>query len=334
MANEALIAGTPGPRQSAISAAARLLNISANPLIVAEMVDCAATEAALDLARAAAASFDHHDAMPALADLDVMRQGGWLITTPLEARALADCVLLVGARVADFPSAPPPLAPERGRRVMRIAGDDLIVRLGMLRALIGGRTIAADPTLEGIAAALRAAHFSVIHWSAEEIPPLAIEMVCGMIEKLNETTRCFGLPHPGPRNVAGVVQACGWKTGLPIRSGFARGRGEHDPWRFDAARMIAEGETDVVIWIGADLPPWAARVRLIALMPASAAFVPMPEIVIFTGRPGIDHDAILHDATLGVLAFKRATMPSVEHPAAAGVLADIAQALAAGMVSC
>jgi len=331
---EALIAGAPVARAQAVAAAGRLLDASANPLIVAGMMDCGAAEAALDLARAARASFDHENAAAALAELDVMRQAGWLVATPLEARALADCVLLVGSGVADFPSTPPPLAPARGRKVMRLAGDDLMARLGLLRALIGGRAIAADPALAALAAALRAAHFAVIHWSAEEIPPLAIEMLCGMIEDLNETTRCFGLPQPGANNVAGVTQACAWKTGLPPRVTFAPDQARHDPWRLDAARMVAGGEADVALWIGAELPSWAGRVRLISLVPATAALAPMPEIVIFTGRPGIDHHAILHDPALGALAFKRAATPSAEIPPAAASLAAITAALAGEMVSC
>ena len=52
-------------------------------------------------------------------------------------------------------------------------------------------------------------------------------------------------------NAIGILQACGWMTGFPMRTGFARGVAEHDPWRFDAVRLVENGEADCALWISA-----------------------------------------------------------------------------------
>ena len=194
-----------------------------------------------------------------------------MVTSPIEARARADVVLLVGPDLAaawpDYAAGlglagPPPLAPDACRRVFRlcpgeepapagvgetIAGsaEQLPVMLGLLRASVARRPVAkAVPGVTALGEALRAARYGVAVWSAAAIEPLAIEMLCGLVSDLNATTRFAGLPLPGADNVAGVVQAAAWCCGFPPRTGFARGVAEHDPWRFDATRMVELGEAD------------------------------------------------------------------------------------------
>ena len=78
-----------------------------------------------------------------------------------------------------------------------------------------------------------------------------IEMLFGLIDDLNAHTRFTGLPLAPGDNAAGVMQACGWMTGFPMRTGFGRGYPEHDPWRFDATRLVESGEADCALWISA-----------------------------------------------------------------------------------
>ncbi len=305
---KAVIAGREVAQEAAIAALAERLGASTHPLIAGLATDIAGAEAAHDLAHHLGAVLDHGAAEAVLADLGVMRGPGWLVTTPLEARAMADCVLLIGEIPADFPATPPPFAPDRARRVLRLAGGDLTRRVGVLRARIAGRRIAADADILAAADALRAAKYGVIVWSASEIAPLAIEMLSGLIADLNDTTRCFGLSIPAPGNAAGVIQALAWKSGFPIRLGYARGRAEHDPWRFAAARMIAAGETDAVLWIGDDAPKVPAGIFLAVLAPEESRALDA-DIVIPMAVPGRDCDGILFDAALGALRFQRASAP-------------------------
>ena len=132
-----------------------------------------------------------------------------------------------------------------------------------------------------------------------------------------------------PNDRAGVAQATGWHTGLPMRTGFARGRPEHDPWRFDASRLVESGEADAAVWVGgldADVPSWIGKVPTVALDAPDTRFPVAPAIRINVGCPAIDHDAVLFDARLGVLAVSRARAAS-KVPRAADVLRGITFAL-------
>ena len=86
-----------------------------------------------------------------------------------------------------------------------------------------------------------------------------------------------------------MLQTCGWMTGFPMRTGFARGHPEHDPWRYDAARLVDSGEADGALWISAyraAAPQWKRRVPMIALTAQGASFGHAPRVHIEVGRPG------------------------------------------------
>ena len=143
-------------------------------------------------------------------------------------------------------------------------------------------------------------------------------MLHGLVRDLNDTTRFSTLPLAAADNAVGVLAACGWMTGLPVRTGFGSGAPIHDPWRFDAERLIASGETDCVLWIsafGAVPPVWRNTVNVIALCERTTQFAREPNVRITIGRPGVDHDAVLHSSEVGTLvavtASARSTTPSV-----------------------
>jgi len=132
-------------------------------------------------------------------------------------------------------------------------------------------------------------------------------------------------------NASGVLQVCGWMSALPLRTGFARGFAEHDPWRFDASRLIASGEADCVLWISSyrpSVPPWQREVPTIALMAEGASLPHRPRVHVAVGRPGIDHDAIDYLPAAGTLAWSAAAAPR-EAIRVADALAEIAAALPA-----
>jgi formylmethanofuran dehydrogenase subunit B len=151
----------------------------------------------------------------------------------------------------------------------------------------------------------------------------------GLIKDLNAKARFSGLPLPSGDNASGVLQACGWMTGLPPRTGFGRGFPEHDPWRFDALRLVESGEADCVLWISAyrpAVPPWNRAVPTIALTGEGAGFRHRPRVHVTVGRPGIDHDAVEYLAAAGTLALAAAAATRDTLPVAAA-LAAIAAAL-------
>jgi formylmethanofuran dehydrogenase subunit B len=359
----AWIDGRPVALHAATAEAARLLGASRVPVVAGLGTDIAGARAALALAERLGAAVDHMNSSALLRDIDVMREAGVMVTTPNEARLRADVVLMVGADLVDAwpelperlltPPAPPQVdgggrrhiiwicpgsgpTPTPGGEGMQVIGRgtaDLPVLLAALRARVAGRPVGKNrlstKALDALAADLRSARFGVAVWSAAELDALTIEMLCGLVEDLNAKTRFTGLALAAGDNASGVLQACGWMTGFPMRTGFGRGYPEHDPWRFDATRLVETGEADCALWISAyrpAAPDWKRDVPLIALTGQGANFRRTPRVHIDVGRPGTDHDAVEHFPATGTLvavtARKRSASISV-----ADAVAQIASAL-------
>jgi formylmethanofuran dehydrogenase subunit B len=353
----ASIDGAPASLDEAATTAARLLARSRQPLIAGLGADIDGARAAIALAERVGGVIEHMHSAALLRDLDCLRETGIMLTTPGEARVRADVVLLVGDGLTEaWPQlnerllAPPArpegvdvkrriiwLAPAIGARIGGFEGDieiwkaergaTLAVNLAALRARVKNRPIAnpriarsALPlsVLDSIATTIKAARFGVAVWTAESLGALEIEMFHGLVRDLNDTTRFSTLPLPAPDHGAGVLAACGWTTGFPMRTGFGAGVPIHDPWRFDAERLVASGETDCVLWIsafGASPPAWRGAVNFIALCERTTQFAAEPKVRITVGRPGVDHDAVMHSSDVGTLvpvtASARSGAPSV-----------------------
>jgi formylmethanofuran dehydrogenase subunit B len=348
----ASIDGEPASLDDAAAAAARLLARSRQPLIAGLGADIEGARAAIALGQRVGGVIEHMHSAALLRDLDCLRETGIMLTTPGEARVRADVVLLVGDGLTEaWPQlierllAPParPEGAEVKRRILWLAphadaaipgfdgdlevfaagsGATLAANLASLRARIKGRPVARSsiplPTLDALAGVVKSARFGVVVWTAASLGALEVEMLHGLVRDLNETTRFATLPLAAPDNCAGVLAACGWTTGFPMRTGFGSGAPIHDPWRFDAERLVASGETDCVLWIsafGVAPPAWRSAVNFIALCEPTAQFAEEPNVRIAVGRPGVDHDAVMHSFDTGTLvaatASARSSAPSV-----------------------
>jgi formylmethanofuran dehydrogenase subunit B len=312
----------------AVQRCADLLAASAQPVFAHLGVDVAGAREAVRIAERTGGVLDHVASESLLRDLDPLRETGGLTTTPLEADVRADLVLLIGDVKSD-----PNLAwlarPARPngepveRRLVSLAGDE-----ESLRSLASLRWGLKRPG-EGFAAteeALRAAKFGVAIWRAEDLPTLAVEAVHGLVRDLNETTRFSTLALAAPDNGLGVQAVCGWMTGFPLRTGFGRGWPEHDPWRYDARRLIAAGETDCVVWVSS-LPGGAAPPDRVDILlddgRAVLAAVPRVRIVVSSARPG----GVMFDPRVGTLVAS----PSGSVGWAAAALAAIRERLEAAL---
>jgi formylmethanofuran dehydrogenase subunit B len=346
---EAWIRGHPASLQDAVAEAARLLGASRMPVIAGLGTDVAGARAAISLARKVRGAIDHMHAAALLRDLDVMRESGMMITTPNEARLRADLLLLVGPGLTEaWPELTARLlAPRKAQEPRRIVwlcpghasetmrapapvstvGDspaDLPTTLAELRARCAGRPVASQNTqaLDALAAELANARFGVAVWSADALDQLTLEMLCGLVKDLNASTRFSGLPLAPPDNAAGVQQVSAWMTGLPLRTAFCRGYAEHDPWRFDAVRLVESGEADCAVWISgyrAAAPSWTRDVPLIALLPTSDGLPRAADVVLEVGRPGIEHDSVEQLPTTGTLAVLSARAPAAVISVAAAI---------------
>jgi formylmethanofuran dehydrogenase subunit B len=349
---EAWIRGKSAALDAAIAEAAGLLAASRLPVIAGLGTDVAGARAAIKLAQSVGGVIDHMHSEALLRDLDVMREAGMMLTTPTEARVRADFLLLVGRGLIEaWPALPERLfakrrivwlcpgaaaKPENTYRNMVVVGDnpfDLPVILAALRAGCAGRPLAhpllSPSTIDSLVAELKKVHFGVAIWSAAEHDGLTIEMLCGLVADLNKGTRFSGLPLAAADDAAAVQQVAGWMTGFPLRTGFGRGLPEHDPWRFEASRLIDSGEADCALWIsayGARPPIWKRKPPLVAL--TARPDTPGADVTIAVGRPGIDHDAVEHLSSTATLSAVSATKPSAAM-SVASVIGKIREALPA-----
>ena len=338
----AWIGGKPAALERALDEAVRLLAASRCPLIAGLGTDIAGARAAILLAERVGGIIDHMHSHTLLRELAVLREAGMMLTTPNEARLRADVLLLVGPSLGkESPELNRSLgldargSADAGRRtVIRLCPgraatalpgetalgrdpDQLPRLLAALRARLAGRpvgkTAVPAKAIESVATLLKAARFGVAVWSAADLDALAIEMLCGIVADLNTQTRFTGVSIAPPDNAVGVLQACGWMTGFPMRTGFGRGYPEHDPWRYNGDDLQATGAADCVLWISAyraATSPWRDRSRLIALTTGHAISGSPPAVQIEVGRPGVDHDAVEHCPPLGTLVAVAATQRS------------------------
>jgi formylmethanofuran dehydrogenase subunit B len=325
---------------------------SRQPLIAGLGADIDGARAAIALAERVGGIIEHMHSAALLRDLDCLRETGIMLTTPGEARVRADVVLLVGdglteawphlnERLLTAPARPEGadakrrivwLAPRADAKIPGFDGDvemfaaglgaTLATNLAALRARVKMRPVAQAPlsfsALDTLAGIVKGARFGVAVWTAASLDALEIEMLHGLVRDLNDTTRFSTLPLPAPDNGAGVLTVCGWTTGFPMRTGFGAGVPIHDPWRFNAERLVASGETDCVVWIsafGTAPPAWRREVDVIALCERTTQFAKAPNVRITVGRPGVDHDAVMYSSDVGTLvattASARSAAPSV-----------------------
>ena len=362
---DAWIDGRPVALRAAVLEAAELLKASRLPIVAGLGTDVDGARAAIALAAQIGGVIDHMQSQPLLRDLDVAREAGMMTISPHEATVRADVLLMVGPGLEAGPELHHRLverrpAPELGdqlrRRIFRLcpgtksqqsqekeivvgrAPKDLPAVLAALRAKVAGRPCSKRrdaAAIDRLAAELRAARFGVAMWSAAELDALTIEMLCGLVNDLNQTTRFSGLPLTPGDHAAGVLDVCGWMTGFPMRTGFCRGFPEHDPWRFETNRLVESGEADCALWISAYravAPEWGADLPTIALTGADASFRHRPQVHIVVGRPGLDHDAVERFAPSGTLAWTSAKHKS-EVISVARAIAEIASALATDRAS-
>ncbi|MCC3247164.1 formylmethanofuran dehydrogenase [Methylocystis sp. WRRC1] len=331
--------------EDAYRQAARILGGANFPLVAGLGADVPGARAAILLAERLRGAFDHMASSDSLVDLDVKRSFGMFTTTPNEARVRSDVVVLVGpgltriwpGMLERLALGQPPrhgsqaghprkviwIGPEPGEaanvaaKVIPAALHEIPGVLAAWRARVGGRPVALENAkvelIDGVAETLKGAHFGCFVWAAASgLDALTVEMLQALVTDLNVTTRFTGIHIGGRAGASGVTQVAGWMTGFPPRTGFGRGYPEHDPWRFEAARLVDSGEADAALWISAfdgERPPWSrGDIPLVTLAPAGAE--PSRGLYIEVGKPGVTHDGVLMAQETGGMTLRAATAPS------------------------
>ncbi|RWK61281.1 tungsten formylmethanofuran dehydrogenase [Mesorhizobium sp.] len=352
--------------ERAAAHAAALLGSSRCPVFSLD-TDIHGTRAAIALAERVGAAYDHVDGAVVSRETALFTDKGAMTVAPGETRRRADVVVIVGelpqihhefvgelsATVPDL-SAPdlsaknqreiflvgsngtsaPPLSNGRTATLLSCGEASLGATLAALRAQWKGRqTSQPVSNFDDFTKALEAAHFPVFLFSGDATEGLALEMLQGLITDLNRKSRASGLHLPASENGWGSALASTWMTGFPLRTGFARGFPEFDPWRYDVARMIAAGEADLHLRISSSIvQPQKKQTRKnrMALIALAKTQEPIAgaAVTIAIGEAGVDHEAVVYSGRTGSLRSIDARAAS-ELPSAATVIRLVASHVSA-----
>jgi formylmethanofuran dehydrogenase subunit B len=212
--------------------------------------------------------------------------------------------------------------------------------LDAMRAMQKGASISDDTiggvpraTIENLLARYKAAAYSVVVWNPASFDfaggDLTIQAICEFIKESNATSRSAGLPLGGNEGQPSAASVCAWQSGYPLRVSFANGKPEYDAERYDAARMLAAKESDLLVWLasfGDDLVPPDTDVATIVLGTPGLKLNRKPKVFIPVGTPGIDHVGRIIRVD-NVVSLPLRKLRHSKLPSAADVLASIEAAL-------
>jgi formylmethanofuran dehydrogenase subunit B len=298
----AQVDGRPCDMNSAVAAAAHILNASRQPLFGGLGTDVAGARALYPLACATGAICDAAGGETLMHNLRALQDRGQFTTTLAEVSSRADLIVFIGGVPTDLA----PLIGLRcgigdaqvpGRHVIVLgptAGDaatlagwagqdgvstealplhgDLFDTLAMLNALVAERALPTAPEpLRALAQRLRAARYAVLVGAPARLPAhgaLIVEAVHQVVGSLNRSTRAAALWIGGESASATVNQVHTWLSGVPLRSRAGPRGLEHEPLLFGAARLLADKAVDALLWVSgfdADSAPPPNRLPMIVL---------------------------------------------------------------------
>jgi formylmethanofuran dehydrogenase subunit B len=345
--------------RDALDASGQLLAEARSPLVAGLVCEVDAVQAAYRLAYEIRGVVDPAASAPLYRELEVMAAAGAMTTTPAEVVGRADVVVVLASAsktplLARLVGSRPTRGTESAKATARnfvfvgpldpnaavgenvgevctttVDGHDLAATVGALRAVVNGRMLAgtAGAAFEAAAGKLRAASFGVVLYDPDELSSLTIEMLQGLVKDLNQATRFSSLAVTSNLQQQSVLQVSVWTTGNAPRVGFARGFPEHDPWRFDSARLVASGEVDAAVWLASiptATPNWLSALRGVAVVAEPRG--DEAEIVLGVSVPGKEVDGVLWDDERGALVFRKGELAS-GGVRAADVLVQLAQAV-------
>lgn len=200
---------------------------------------------------------------------------------------------------------------------------------------ITGDTIGGVPraTVEDLFARFKAATYSVVVWNPASFDfaggDLTVQAICEFIKEGNATSRSAGLSLGGNEGTPSAISVCAWQSGYPLRVSYANGKPEYDAERYDAARMLAAKESDLLVWLasfGDDLVPPETDVPTIVLGTPGLKLSRKPKVFIPVGTPGVDHAGRIIRVD-NVVSLPLRKLRQSKLPSAIDVLASIEAAL-------
>jgi formylmethanofuran dehydrogenase subunit B len=174
----------------------------------------------------------------------------------------------------------------------------------------------------------------VITWAAGQLDfphaELTVQQLCKLAIAINQDTRCAVLPLGGQNGDRTASQVAAWISGYPTRVSYARGYPEYDPYHNGTDRLLANGETDVLVWVSSlsTEPPPSSPVPTIVIGRSGMQFQREPEVFIPVGVPGIDFAGHMYRCD-NVVAMPLYQLRQSGLPSAASVLRAIEEQLQA-----
>ena len=358
---QARVDGRPAAVADAVAEAARRLAAWRQPLFGGLGTDIAGARALYRLAARSGAICDPADGAALMTVVRLQQDRGQFTTTLAEVRARADLVVCMNTSVVErypeffrrcefdapggprpplvFLGVPVPAGLPAGLQTRAIAGSgDAFADLQHLAALVALQRVPRPrPELAALADQLRAARYTVFVWEPAALPShgaLWAEMLQRVVATLNRHTRAATLALGGGDGAASVNQVFTWLSGLPLRTRAGPDGLEHEPLRFDAARLLADGAVDGLLWISSfdpsRLPPEHAGPRIVLGPPAMAQALPARdgEVFIPVATPGLNAAGHLF-RTDGIVVVPLAAARDDGLAGAADVLARIGEQIGA-----
>ncbi|MGH6737045.1 MAG: formylmethanofuran dehydrogenase [Methyloceanibacter sp.] len=223
-----------------------------------------------------------------------------------------------------------PCKPERAGEVV-----------GALRARLRGFTLKPTLDIDGVKLAdidalaerCKAAKYGVVVWAppALDFPQaeLTVDQLAGLVKDLAPTQRFAGLALGGAEGAVTAASVATWQSGYPMRVSYASGAPDFDPYRYAIARMLADGEGDLLVWIASyspDLVPPVTKLPVIVLGTPGIKLPKSTQVFIPIGTPGVDHAGRLIRVD-SVVSLPLKDLGRAELPPAAEMLTAIEAAL-------
>ena len=350
-----LVHGMPSNYQDAVRTAGKMIQQSRAPLIAGTMTDVQGARAALRLAELCGGVIDQADNVHYHRSVTYSQRKGGFFTTLAEARNRADVIVIFGSNITQCaPRFFKSFQKHKKQKFVLIgensnsdtAGHDMqfitckpdeygriAARLlamvhGTLRT--GKQSKETEIQVRELYEALQQAKYPVIVWNASQFDEVLgdgnVATIIEVVECLNVTGRCGGLPLLRYPSTPTVNQVSTWQYGDPTPISFRDRAPDYQSSYYNFESVIQRDDADLVLWVGglgATNQIKSVSVPLIVLAPEDQSNA---DVFIPVGVPGIDHAGHLFRMDQVVPMFLQALRVS-PLKSSARVLSDITDQL-------
>lgn len=221
-----------------------------------------------------------------------------------------------------------------------VKGERIGEVLTAMRALAKGVPVSGDSIgglpraqVEDLVERCKNATYGVMVWAPPSLSfpnaDLTVQAASEFIKDINQHSRFAGLSLGGNEGAVSAGAVCAWQSGFPLRVSFASGKPDYDTERYAMARLIAEKESDLLVWIASytpDLSPPDSDIPMIVLGTPGLKLTRQPHVFIPVGTPGADHSGLIVRCD-NVVSLPLKNLGRSNLPSAASVLTHIEAAL-------